>query len=103
MTTFSRGDVVLVKFVFADEKGAKYGMSVRVNGMWRPKLPEVGSVEKALEAMNSPDGGFGHSAMAVKAAREFRSSEDAQNCVRSLDGRSPIIPEKERKPFNTTL
>jgi len=36
-------------------------------------LPEFGSLERALEAMNSPTGG-GHSAAAVKAAREFRSA-----------------------------
>src|SRR3989304_2027689 len=86
----------------AEEENPRYGTQVRVNGMWRPKLPEFGSLERALEAMNSPTGG-GHSAAAVKAAREFRSSEDARETVRSLDGRSPLVPEEERKPFNTTL
>jgi hypothetical protein len=87
----------------ADEASPKYGTQVRVNGAWRPKLPEAGSIEKALAAMNSPDGGLGHSAAAVRAAREFRAGKDAQTTVRSLDGRSPIVPEAERKPFNTTL
>ncbi len=87
----------------ADEKSARYGTQIRVNGMWQPKLPVYGSVEEALEAMNSPDGGFGHSAGAVRAAREMRAKEDYQGCVWSLDGRSPLIPEDERKPFNITL
>ena len=86
----------------AEEQNPRYGTQIRVNGMWRPKLPEFGSLERALEAMNSPTGG-GHSAAAVRAAREFRSSEDARETVRSLDGRSPLVPEEERKPFNTTL
>ena len=85
------------------ETDPKYGTQVRADGMWRPRLPEFGSIELALEAMNSPDGGFGVSPAAVKAAREFRAQEDAQETVKALDGRSPLIPEGERKPFNTTL
>ena len=85
------------------EKGARYGTQVRVDGVWRPKLPVFGSIEKALEAMNSPTGGGIHSAAAVKAAREFRAAEDALNAARAVEGRSPLLSEAERKPFNTTL
>jgi hypothetical protein len=86
-----------------EEANPKYGTQVRVDGMWRPKLPEFGSIERALEAMHSPTGSGIHSAAAVRAAREFRATEDARNTVIALDGRSPLIPEGERKPFNTTL
>src|SRR3972149_3236867 len=58
----------------AEEENPRYGTQVRVNGMWRPKLPEFGSLERALEAMNSPTGG-GHSAAAGKGARELRCRE----------------------------
>jgi len=81
----------------------KYGSQVRVDGMWRPRLPEFGSINKALEAMNSPDGGHGLSPAAVKAAREYQERGDVQEVIRALDGRSPLLPEGERKPFNTTL
>lgn len=87
----------------ADEKDPKYGTQVRVNGMWRPRLPVFGSVDEALEAMNSPDGGFGATTRAIAAARAWRAERDAQETVYALDGRSPLLPEDERKPFNTTL
>ena len=87
----------------ADEADPKYGTQMRVDGMWRPKLPEFGSIEKALECMNSPDGGFGLQPAAVRAAREALAQNDNQEVIRALDGRSPLLPEGERKPFNTTL
>lgn len=87
----------------AEESSPKYGTQVRTDGMWRPKLPEFGSIDKALEAMNSPTGGGIHSVAAMLSAREFRTVEDTREAVRALDGRSPLMPENERKPFNTTL
>ena len=83
-------------------KDPKYGSHMRINGMWHPKLPMFGSVEKALEAMHSPAGWFPN-ADAVKAAREFNARTDVQGMLRALDGRSPLLPEEERKPFNTTI
>jgi len=86
-----------------DSASPKYGTQVRVDGMWRPKLPEFGSMEKALEALASPSGGKGWSASAVRAARERQTQGDTQEVIRALDGRSPLLPEDERKPFVTTL
>lgn len=87
----------------ADAKNPGYGIQIRVDGMWRPKLPEFGSIEVAIAAMQSPDGGSGLTQNEIWAARAFRAAEDAQETVKSLDGRSPFIPEEERKKFNTTL
>jgi uncharacterized coiled-coil protein SlyX len=86
-----------------DAESPKYGTQVRVDGMWRPKLPVFGSMEKALESLTSPDGGFGLSPSAVRAARERQTQGDTQEAIRALDGRSPLLPEDERKPFNTTI
>ena len=86
-----------------DEDNPKYGTQVRVDGSWRPKLPTFGSVEKALEVMKNPQEWYGTSTRAVVAARAYRAEGDAQETVNALDGRSPLLPESERKPFNTTL
>jgi len=85
------------------EADPRYGTPVRVNGMWRPKLPEFGSIEKALEVMSAPNGTCPHTVDGVYAAREHLTVESATEAVRAMNGRSPLIPEDERRPFNTTL
>lgn len=87
----------------ADEESPKYGTQIRVAGVWQPKLPVFGSVEKALEVMKDPEGHYGASARAVVAARAWRAHTDAQETANTLNGRSPLLPPEERKPFNTTL
>jgi mRNA interferase MazF len=66
MTSFSRGDVVLVKFVFADEKGAKHRPGLIVN----TDRYHQGRREAILAAITSNVGRLLFGDYKVKAWRE---------------------------------
>ena len=52
MTSCSRGDVVLVKFVFADEKGAKQRPGLIVSIHWRHGFNWASRVESRSLELN---------------------------------------------------
>jgi len=82
-----------------------YGKLMRCSdGNRRPKLPVFVSAEMRASALENRAGTTtGLSEADVRRAREFRAREDAEVSIRSMDGRSPYIPEEERKPPRGTL
>lgn len=70
----------------------------------RPKLPTFSSVAERTEALTNREGTLtGLSGDDVKRAREFRAREDAEVSIKNMDGRSPYIPEEERKQPRGTV
>jgi len=70
----------------------------------RPKLPTFSSVAERTEALTNREGTLtGLSGADVKRAREFRAREDAEVSIKNMDGRSPYIPEEERKQPRGTV
>jgi len=82
-----------------------YGKLIRfADGTRGPKLPTFASAEERTIALENREGTLtGLSGPDVRRAREFRAREDAEVSIRSMDGRSPYIPEDERKPPRGTL
>ena len=82
-----------------------YGKLIRfADGTRGPKLPTFVSVEERTMALENRAGtNTGLSEAGVRRAREFRAKEDAEVTIRNMDGRSPYIPEDERKPPRGTL
>ena len=82
------------------ELDPRYGKLIRhSDGMLRPKLPvfeRKKDVEAALE--NRAGTLTGLSEQDVLRAREWLAKEDAEVSIRNMDGRSPYIPDEERKP-----
>lgn len=70
----------------------------------RPKLPTFTTVAERTEALTNREGTLtGLSGADVKRAREFRAREDAEVSIKNMDGRSPYIPEEERKQPRGTI
>ena len=82
-----------------------YGKLMRcTDGKHRPKLPVFRSKEERGAALDNRKGTLtGLSESDVRRAREFRAREDAEISIKNMDGRSPYIPEEERKPPRGTL
>ena len=82
-----------------------YGKLMRCSdGIHRPKMPVFVSAEERAAAMDNRAGTTtGLSESDVRRAREFRAKEDGEVSIRNMDGRSPYIPEDERKPPRGTL
>ena len=82
-----------------------YGKLIRcADGVHRPKLPVFASKEERGAALDNREGTLtGLSESDVRRAREFRAREDAEISIKNMDGRSPYIPEGERKPARGTL
>lgn len=77
-----------------------YGKLIRyADGTRKPKLPVFESREERAAALENRAGTTtGLSEADVRRAREYRSREDGEISIRNMDGRSPYIPEDERKP-----
>jgi len=70
----------------------------------RPKLPTFTTAVERTEAFTNREGTLtGLSGADVKRAREFRAREDGEVSIRNMDGRSPYIPEEERKQPRGTV
>ena len=70
----------------------------------RPKLPTFTTAAERTEALTNREGTLtGLSGADVKRAREFRAREDAEVSIKNMDGRSPYIPEEERKQPRGTV
>ena len=81
-----------------------YGKLLRcADGIHRPKLPIFVSVEERTAALDNRAGTGTLSESDIRRAREFRAKEDAEISIRNMDGRSPHIPEEERKQPRGTL
>ena len=82
-----------------------YGKLIRcADGKHRPKLPMFESKEERGIALDNRAGTLsGLSEADVRRAREFRAKEDAEISIKNMDGRSPYIPEEERKQPRGTL
>jgi len=82
-----------------------YGKLMRcADGKHRPKLPMFESKEERGIALDNRAGTLsGLSEADVRRAREFRAKEDAEISIKNMDGRSPYIPEEERKQPRGTL
>jgi hypothetical protein len=82
-----------------------YGKLMRCSdGIRRPKMPVFVDAEERAAAMDNRAGTTtGLSESDVRRAREFRAKEDGEVSIRNMDGRSPYIPEDERKPPRGTL
>ncbi len=82
-----------------------YGKLMRCSdGIHRPKMPVFVDAEERASAMDNRAGTTtGLSESDVRRAREFRAKEDGEVSIRNMDGRSPYIPEDERKPPRGTL
>ena len=63
----------------------------------------VNAEERAAALDNRAGTTTGLSESDVRRAREFRAREDGEVSIRNMDGRSPYIPEDERKPPRGTL
>jgi len=82
-----------------------YGKLIRcADGIHRPKLPVFESKEERTVALENRAGTTtGLSESDVRRAREFRAREDAEISIKSMDGRSPYVPEEERKQSRGSL
>lgn len=82
-----------------------YGKLMRcTDGVHRPKMPVFVDAEERAAALDNRAGTTtGLSESDVRRAREFRAKEDGEISIRNMDGRSPYIPEDERKPPRGTL
>ena len=82
-----------------------YGKLMRCSdGVHRPKMPVFVNAEERAAALDNRAGTTtGLSESDVRRAREFRAKEDGEVSIRNMDGRSPYIPEDERKPPRGTL
>ena len=82
-----------------------YGKLMRcTDGIHRPKMPVFVSAEERASALDNRAGTTtGLSESDVRRAREFRAKEDGEISILNMDGRSPYIPESERKPPRGTL
>jgi hypothetical protein len=82
-----------------------YGKLLRcADGVHRPKMPVFVDAEERAAAMDNRAGTTtGLSESDIRRAREFRAKEDGEVSIRNMDGRSPYIPEDERKPPRGTL
>jgi len=70
----------------------------------RPKLPTFASVAERTQALtNRNETLTGLDEAGVRRAREFRAREDAEVSIKSMDVRSPYIPEEERKQPRGTI
>ena len=76
-----------------------YGKLIRhADGVRRPKLPVFEDKQQRAAALENRAGTLtGMSESDVRRAREFRAKEDAEMSIRNMDGRSPYIPEEERR------
>ena len=82
-----------------------YGKLIRhADGIPRPKLPVFEDKQQRAAALENRAGTLtGMSESDVRRAREFRAKEDAEISIRTMDGRSPYIPEEERGQPKGTL
>ena len=82
-----------------------YGKLMRcTDGIHRPKMPVFADAEERAAALDNRAGTTtGLSESDIRRAREFRAKEDGEVSIRNMDGRSPYIPEDERKPPRGTL
>ena len=82
-----------------------YGKLMRhADGIRRPKLPVFVDKQQRAAALENRSGTLtGLSESDVRRAREFRAKEDAEISIRTMDGRSPYIPEEERGQSKGTL
>ena len=70
----------------------------------RPKLPTFTTAAERTQALTNRDETLtGMSEVDVRRAREFRAREDAEVSIKNMDGRSPYIPEEERKQPRGTV
>lgn len=70
----------------------------------RPKLPTFTTAAERTQALaNRTETLTGMSEVDVRRAREFRAREDAEVSIKNMDGRSPYIPEEERKQPRGTV
>ena len=81
-----------------------YGKLMRCSdGVHRPKMPVFMNAEERAAALDNRAGTATLSESDIRRAREFRAKEDGEVSIRNMDGRSPYIPEEERKPPRGTL
>jgi hypothetical protein len=82
-----------------------YGMLILdKDNIHRPKLPTFTTAAERTQALtNRTETLTGMSEVDVRRAREFRAREDAEVSLKNMDGRSPYIPEEERKQPRGTV